>query len=343
MGERTDCSSRWPRSLVAVAVLMIAASCTTSSAESDGSPSVDVRGLDGEIVASVDGGPLVGVAVPGGAPSRLEAVESSTGTRFDLIRVFARWDTVFPDADHAQLTADRRIHLSIRPVTSTGVVVPWADLVTAAPGDVTYGQLSSWIDRIVALEPGSVVTINHEPETVESRANGDSEDYVAMWRRFVELLRDAGGDHVTVAWVMTGGAFSDERAAQWYPGDDVVDVIGADVYNWHTCQGTERPWQSLEDLIAPPLAFARERGKPLALPEFASVEDTPGRKAAWLDDAADTLTNPRVASDLAFVAWFDVTAPGGTWPNCVWDHDSSPESAASFASFVSDLSAQSGS
>jgi hypothetical protein len=135
---------------------------------------------------------------------------------------------------------------------------------------------------------------------------------------------------------MTGGAFSDGRAEQWYPGDDVVDVIGADPYNWYTCQGTTRPWVPFADLIAAPLAFARSHTKPLALPEFGSVEDParPGRKAQWILDATAVLTDESVAPDLEFVSWFNVTAPGGTYPDCIWDYDTSPESADAFRAMV---------
>ncbi len=288
-------------------------------------------------------GPLVGIAVPNGRAAEVRDVEVVTGATFDIIRLFARWDDAFPNADAQSLIdANRRIHISVRPMASSGEVITWAELATAQPGDARYEELVDWIDRVVALGPGTYFTINHEPETADSRQNGSSENFVAMWRRTVELLRERGGDEIRTVWTMTNGAFSDARAEAWYPGDDVVDVVGTDVYNWHTCQGTDRPWLDLEELLVAPIAFARNHDKPLALPELASVEDRDNldRKAEWIINAERTLLAPGTVDLIEFVIWFDVTAPGGTWPDCVWDYDTSPAARDAFAQLMLNVSGQ---
>ncbi len=279
--------------------------------------------------------PWIGVAVRDGSAQLLDAIERPISTRVDLFRAFVRWDSPMPSPDLAEiLDAGHSLHLSIRPVTLDGTVIPWGELATAEPGEAVYGQLLAWVDRVIALEGPTFVTLNHEPETVESRANGTAEEYRAAWRRFSELLDERGGDDVQTVLVLTGGAFSDGQVDRWYPGDDVVDIVGADVYNWSTCQGTDRAWMSFSELIEAPLEFARAHGKPLAIPEFASIEGDPGQKAAWIDEASQTLAADPVRDQIAFVAWFDVTAPGGTWPDCVWDHDSSESSDAAFNRFI---------
>ncbi len=291
--------------------------------------------------SDVDPGVVLGIAVPEGRAATVRDLEVELGAGFPVIRTFSRWDSVFPNADQqALLDAGRTLHMSVRPNASGGRVIQWRDMADAQPGDELYEEFVAWIDRMIDVGPGTYVTINHEPETNDSARNGDADDYVAMWRRFVQLLRERGGEETVVVWTMTSGAFSDGRAELWYPGDDVVDVVGADLYNWHTCQGSDRPWVDLDSLLVEPLNFARDRNKPLALPEFASAEDRnePDRKADWLRDAAATLARPEIADDLEFVAWFNVNAPGGTWPNCIWSHDSSVESADAFGQFVRDLS-----
>ena len=173
-----------------------------------------------------------------------------------------------------------------------------------------------------------------QPETADSAANGTAEEFVAAWRRTVELLRANGGDEVRTVLVLGGGTFVRGDAERWYPGDDVVDVVGADPYNWYRCQGTDRPWQSPAALIEAPLAFAEAHGKPLALPEIASTEDPddPDRKAEWIVDLAMTLGSPEVAERLEFAAWFSVE--DRSWPECDWGYDSSPPSAVAFAGIV---------
>ncbi len=285
---------------------------------------------------------LVGAAVPRSRVANLDALEGETGERLSIVRTFVRWETEFPDADHQQIIdAGYPIHLSIRPRREDGQNIAWADLATATDGDPLMAEIRAWAARIALLPPGSYVTFNHEPDTTDSAPNGDAADFVAAWRNVMPIWTESG---VTGAWVLTGGAFSgaDEglgvagRADEWYPGDDVVDVIGADLYNWHTCQGGERPWRPFAQLLSPPLAFAEAHGKPLVVPEFASVEDATveGRKAEWIDGVRATLAEPEVAARVEFVAWFNVTAPGGTWPDCVWDINTSSSSVTAFGELL---------
>lgn len=344
----TSSSSRLDRWRLLLGLVLISAACSDPvSAPSNRGLAEGVDGTDqGEqIEASArqgDGGLAFGVAVPGSKVDEVRAIETAVGSQFELVRLFARWDDDPDDFDLDAFVADGyRIHLSIRPRTNQGESISWAQLADATPGSAVYGQLQEWIDRLVKLPAGTYVTINHEPETSDSQANGSSEDFVAMWRRVAELIDENGGQHLELVWVVTGGSFRSGRADDWYPGDDVVDVVGADTYNWFTCQGTNREWRSLDTLIEAPLAFARDHGKPLALPEVASVEDpaVEGRKADWLDEAGAMLSNPDLAEDVAFVAWFDVTAPGGVFPDCVWDFDSSPSSAEAFGRLARSLAA----
>lgn len=314
-------------------------SSTSSGGEAAPTTAVPGPSTTGETLPPVPdrSPPWVGATLPRGDAEEIHRWEEDLGERFDLVRRFARWDDAVAESDLRDLLASgHRVHLSIRPVTQAGTVVPWRELADAQPGEPRYGQLLAWADRIVALGPDVVVTLNHEPETRESAANGSAADFVAMWRRFAELVRERGGDEQLLVWTMTGGAFDDGRADEWYPGDDVVDVVGADLYNWWTCQGTDRPWTPMADLLAAPLAFAAAHDKPLAVPEFASVDDPadPDRRADWIDDATAAFLAPEVAERLLFVAWFDVTAPGGSWPDCVWDHDLTPESARAFGRMV---------
>ncbi len=279
-----------------------------------------------------------GVAVPGADPELVAALETEAGAEVGVVRVFARWDTGFPTAEHrALLAAGRRLHLSVRPRTDAGEVIPWADIAAAAPGSAIDDQLRRWARAIAAHGPQLYFTFNHEPETADSAPNGTAPEFVAAWRRMVETLRAEGGDEVPTVLVLGRGAYADGSFDDWYPGDDVVDVLGVDPYNWYDCQGTGRPWTSAEELLAPALEVAVSRGKPLAVPEIASTEDPadPDRKAAWIEDLGRYLGRPDVAERVEFVAWFSVH--DRAWPNCRWAYDSSPVSAEAFAGVVADL------
>ncbi len=326
---------RW-LTIFAVMTAMFSAACTTVAGEATGglrstaeSPSAEASVSDGRATRT----PFMAMSVPRSRYETIAAVEADVGQRIELIRWFQRWDDdlSYPDMQRA-MAEGRRVHLSVRPAGSAGLLVPWRELADAQPGSAVYEDFVAWVDRMVALPTGSYVTLNHEPETRDSAANGTAEDFKAMWQRWNELLDERGGEHLKTVWVLTGGAFGGPVADEWYPGDASVDIVGVDPYNWYRCQGTQREWVEFEDLVAPALAFAERHGKPLAVAETASVEDLaqPGRKAEWIRNAAAYLADPGVAAKFEYVSWFNVTAPGGTYPDCVWDYDTSPESRDAF-------------
>lgn len=289
-------------------------------------------------------GPLVGIAVAEARFETVDEIERRVDERFHLIRVFLRWEDDLGDTDVARFqSGGRAIHLSVRPTRADGAIIAWADIARASEGSALYREMVAWADGIVALGPDARFTFNHEPETRESTPNGDALDYRAAWRRMAELIRERGGEDIDMVWTVGAEALSEPEGSSYYPGDDVVDVIGADLYNWFTCQGTDRPWVSFEKLVQPAVQFAAERNKPLALPEFASAADPAdvGRRAGWMDAAVDVMTewNPadRSGVELDFVAWFDVTAPGGTNPGCQWNHQTDGETERAFARLVRDL------
>ncbi len=289
-------------------------------------------------------GPLVGIAVSEARMETVVDIESEVDETFHLIRVFVRWEDDLAATDIAGLQAGgRAIHLSVRPVRADGSIIAWADIAAAAEGSTLHDEMLRWADDVAALGSDARFTFNHEPETRDSAPNGDALEYRAAWRQMIELIRSRGGGDIDMVWTVGAEALSERSGRAFYPGDDVVDVIGADLYNWFTCQGTDRPWVSFDDLVEPAVLFAADRGKPLALPEFASAADPadPSRRAGWMDAAVDVMTewNPseRLGVELDFVAWFDVTAPGGTNPDCRWSHRSDAETDRAFARMIRDL------
>jgi len=102
----------------------------------------------------------------------------------------------------------------------------------------------------------------------------------------------------------------------YYPGDEYVDWIGVDGYNWgQSSLNSNHEWDSFDSLFADFFADVSSRypGKPQMIAEFACVEDDGGSKAAWISDAYSRM----IASypNLRAVVWFneavyDPTIPG---------------------------------
>lgn len=310
-------------------------------------------------------------------------IEAATGVTLPVVRVFARWDTPFPTVDQQTLLdAGRFVHLSVRPRTDGGRTIGWAELASAGPGSEIGGDAgsepgagpASQIETEPDAGPGTPVgdeldrwalaigaaaeraaagggrlylTFNHEPEAADSEGYGTAAEYRAAWRAFIARVRAApGGEAVRTVLVLNRGTYASGAADAWWPGDDVVDVVGVDAYNWFDCQaapaGPARPWAAPADLLAPALAFARAHGKPLAVPEIASTEDPadPSAKATWILDLARTLADPAVAPDIEYAAWFP--GPDPAWPRCRWAWDSTPASARAMATALAWLTGPAG-
>ncbi len=107
-------------------------------------------------------------------------------------------------------------------------------------------------------------------------ATAEPAHYVAAWRRFVTVMRGVPGASFRFDWcpILGVGVASPEPA---YPGDDVVDVIGADVYNVnYFAAGTTSAARRFELLRTAPFGiewhrrFAQAHGKPMSYPEWGT-------------------------------------------------------------------------
>jgi beta-mannanase len=112
-----------------------------------------------------------------------------------------------------------------------------------------------------------------------------------------------------------------------YPGDQVVDWIAADPYNFDH----NGAWQSLTYEMKTWYEWARREhpDKPLALAEWGSKEDPKDRnhKAEWFRDALNALRGP--FHDVKAVVYFDEEKhENGTIND--WRIDTSTESLRAF-------------
>ena len=116
----------------------------------------------------------------------------------------------------------------------------------------------------------------------------DPENYVVLWRRIVSIFRAVEGQEFRFDWCPGLGAnqVAPERV---YPGDDVVDIIGLDVYNaiWpSTPRDPQARWLGYESGpygLRWQRDFARAHGKPISFPEWGTGDRPDGHGGG--DDA----------------------------------------------------------
>ncbi len=279
----------------------------------------------------------------------VQARERQLGTDFDIFHDFVQWNDLvgrtWPRPATAELAADGHI-LFTNWKSPTGHPRDWAaiangrydtDIVAAARQFATFGE-------------ATFLTFYHEPEDNIRDASGSDpaqvqryiDDYRAAFRHLHDTFEAEGADNVIWVWDMQGwlGGFEDYYTSGLYPGDDVVDWVAWNPYNWYGCvnHGTPRKWKTFTEVVAPFYDWLDAGGpgrpgrdKPLMLGEFGSEENTGATnssqtKAGWLDEARRVL--PERFPRLRAVVYFDTEGrrSDGSVQFCRWGLDSSQAS-----------------
>ncbi|GBC87758.1 Endoglucanase H [bacterium HR12] len=210
----------------------------------------------------------------------LVARERQIGRTFAIDHQYYRWDSVIPTS-YESWTADagRIPFLSWNARRSNGTVVPWSRIASGAED----AWISARADAFRTFARPVYLSFHHEPEN-DVPTFGQPSDYVAAFRRIVDIFRARNATNVTFVWTMMAWSFERQAsvASQYYPGDAYVDVVAADGYNWYPGRKNAR-WRSFREVMASTRAFAMAHGKPFMAAEFGVQEDParPGRKGDW--------------------------------------------------------------
>ena len=207
------------------------------------------------------------------------------------------------------------IERAVVPIITWEPWEPWsgwyprlADIADGAE-DQRIGQ---WAARARQLPGTILLRFAHEmngdwyPWSVRKDPAQRPEDYVAAWRRIHALFQEQRADNVQFVWCPNFEPA--DNIACYYPGDDVVDWVGLDVYNhpeWPRAPGP---------LIDPICRFAVQRNKPVLLAEVGSAEKfapATGRnlgdpwrsKTRWIESLFhEVAARPNIHG----LVWFDV-------------------------------------
>lgn len=267
--------------------------------------------------------------------------EATAGRQYDVVREFLTWDSAFPDSFHTWLRdTGRTMILSVRSRRSNGETIPWQAIIDAQPGSPLYDDIERWADRVKAYGVPIYFTFNHEPESSASSTMGEAPQFIAAWRKIHGVFRTREVANAKFMWIMTDYAFwvgeqARNHGPDWFPGEDYLDSMGIDAYNWYRCRtGINNAWKSLEQIVRPFRDFgAQYPDKELWLTEWASTEDPelPGRKAQWYAEAQALFKRADYAQ-FHGISYFDTRGQGA----CQWYPDSSTTAAAAFRTMATD-------
>ena len=160
---------------------------------------------------------------------------------------------------------------------------------------------------------------------------GPPDRFVAAWLRIRGLFDEVGVRNGIWVWCPYVHDRGVARFEPYYPGHDLVDVVGLDGYNWGRRRWWHR-WRSFDAVFASSYAALRRLapGKPVVLPELGCAE-TGGNKAAWMQEALLRAIPERYPAVEA-VIWFDHHR--SDHPD--WRVESSPAALAAWREIVAD-------
>jgi hypothetical protein len=187
-------------------------------------------------------------------------------------------------------------------------------------------QFEAAAKAISEAQPNAIIRLGWEMnlDSMAWFAKDQEADYIRAFRRVVEIFR-RHSIGFKYDWCPGWGS-QDSPADLAYPGDDVVDYIGLDVYDFKYDGSVEQRWEKFY-LNAPfglewHREFAAQHGKAMSYPEWGvgNFGDNPffiQKMYDWFVANAD---------NIAYAAYFDVD---GLWPTQI-DNNRFPKSQKLF-------------
>jgi hypothetical protein len=226
--------------------------------------------------------------------NRILDVEDLLGRKMDVDHNYTHWNSKFPgwretwDIEHGR--------------------VPFVSWAKASTSSVNSGRYDSMIRQraqdVKAFGHPILLEWFWEMDGARNRHIAKSPpQFIAAWKRIHRIFDKAGATNASFVWCPNAWGFVTGEAQKYYPGDEYVDWICANGYNWAPGRKGDE-WRSFRHVFKPFYDWAAPRGKPLMIGEFGVQERKPGEKAQWLREAANVLRDE--FTEIKAVVYFNV-------------------------------------
>lgn len=208
----------------------------------------------------------------------------SDETDFLIEHLFLPWEDValssLLEADRYAMARNRALLVTLEPWTWTRGARNSPDRLRAGIAAGDYDTTMRSICEVLAqLNSPLTLRWGHEMDHPRGQfiwAGWDPADYIAAYRRMTDIARDTVPG-INLMWSPLG----DAEMAQYYPGDDHVDLTGLTVFGlqaWDRAKyGRDR---SFEEVLGPRYERAIAFGKPIVVAELGYSGDA-DYVAAW--------------------------------------------------------------
>ncbi|MEV7865871.1 glycosyl hydrolase [Streptomyces sp. NPDC088124] len=268
-------------------------------------------------------GAYVPYAANGSLTDAVHGFEKKIGRKLDLVYNYhdmsnTQRDGVLLTPEEQELGRDRMLMLAWESTVWTEphhenwteTQLGWANV---AAGKFDEEIIDPQARRLKAY--GKRVFFSFDQETdFRTPDAGTPEEFVAAYRHIYDRFEKLGVDNVVWVWTVSGYLGNAELMKSLYPGDEYVDWIGMDQYNYYRCQRNAR-WLDFDESQRPTYDWLRANisdRKPVMLSEFSTAPDPddPDRQRGWyqrVPEVARTLPGVK-----ALVQW-NRPVPG---PHC---------------------------
>ena len=319
---------RPPLRYAAVAVVLVAALVAAALVwRSRG----DSRELEDVVPPPPSSAAKVGV-FRGTSLAEVKQYEQWLGRPVDYVIDFSTRDT-WQQIAHPQLLIDEWRDTGYRVVHGLAMLPtadPSATLEAGARGEYD-GYYRELAQRLVeGGQADAILRLGWEFNLVTSRWHAeDHQVFIDYWRRVVTTMRAVPGQRFEFDWNVNNGHNAVD-AMDFYPGDDVVDYVGVDVYDMSWANNTypypdgcdeacradrqDTAWRDIVD-DARGLrfwaAFAGQHGKPLSLPEWGLWNRPDGHGGGENPNFIRRMHEFIETHDVAYQAYFEYSAADG--------------------------------
>ena len=328
--------------LLIFAILLISTPGMAENVTSEKAPLTNAaeKPVEKNKTQSVNVGAFVGTNPP--TLAAIKKFQGLIGRNLNSIMWFQGWDSSdqpdFPAAALNKILADKATNESIN------LHLTWEPAVDLK--DITKGvydpYLEKYADSISAW--GKDIQFRFAHEMIQDnihdgkefyRWQDQPEDYVKAFRHVHDIFEKAGANNAKFVWCPNNAPFEVDVLKQYYPGEDYVDWLCMDGYNWGNSDAKPGwpDWTWFDDIFANiyntfvdnPEVFG---DKPIMIGEFGSCEAGPNdlpeqHKAEWIKNAFERMTSEDFKQIKAF-HWFQIDK------ECDWRVNSSTAAKEAF-------------
>lgn len=245
----------------------------------------------------------------------LKDMEAVLGTKFAVTRVYNQW---WPDHSSTITTAtnDGRLVLSSHKPPKTGS--GWVSVANGAHDS----EITAMVAFYKGLAPHEVVFIfHHEPHDdasdLKGGTYGKAADFIRAYRRVGQAFRDAAATNVKLGYCAVANTWANKgspvgTADPCYPGDDLVDVLCHDDYNWFRGLDVSK-WDSMAEVMQDSVTIAKRLNKPIIFGEIGSQHGANGKERnTWFRDGAAWLKTGDAAKYVMGFCYYHVDNHNGS-------------------------------